>query len=142
MSPVEFDQAAEDGTRVRLKDRSQCFYEDEWYEADITAGLRMIHTHTGESHRVDPELLEQLTTAREAESGAVGGVKAVKMLDGIARMLGAEAACWIRDAASGVDRREKPLRRGTELRAAELAEAETAAPDRWNRRVQITIWRR
>lgn len=48
---------------MRLKDRSLCFYEDEWYEPAASRGHRWIETHTGETHDVDADLLAQLTGA-------------------------------------------------------------------------------
>ena len=64
MKSDEFDQAAVDGTPVRLKDRSACYYTNEWYLPGLGAdGERWIETHTGENHDVDEELLEKLRTA-------------------------------------------------------------------------------
>ena len=50
---------------VRLKDRSRCYYRNEWYEPTVgDDGRLLMNTHTGEVKEVDGELLDQLRTAR------------------------------------------------------------------------------
>ena len=62
MTRKQFLDAADRGQPVRLKDRSRCFYEDEWYHPYAAPDGRLaIATHTGEHHDVDDTLLEALT---------------------------------------------------------------------------------
>ena len=62
MTRKQFLDAADREQPVRLKDRSQCFYEDEWYRPYTAPDGRLaIATHTGEQHDVDDTLLEALT---------------------------------------------------------------------------------
>lgn len=62
MTRKQFLDAADRERPVRLKDRSRCFYEDEWYRPHTAADGRLaIAAHTGEQHDVDETLLENLT---------------------------------------------------------------------------------
>ena len=62
MTRKQFLDAADRGRPVRLKDRSRCFYEDEWYRPHTAPDGRLaIAAHTGEQHDVDDTLLEDLT---------------------------------------------------------------------------------
>ena len=62
MTRKQFLDAADRGRPVRLKDRSRCFYEDEWYHPHTAPDGRLaIDAHTGEQHAVDDTLLENLT---------------------------------------------------------------------------------
>ena len=62
MTRKQFLDAADRGRPVRLKDRSRCFYEDEWYRPHTTPDGRLaIAAHTGEQHDVDNTLLDNLT---------------------------------------------------------------------------------
>ena len=62
MTRKQFLDAADRGRPVRLKDRSRCFYEDEWYHPHAAPGGRLaISAHTGEQHDVDDTLLDALT---------------------------------------------------------------------------------
>ena len=62
MTRKQFLNAADRGRAVRLKDRSRCFYEDEWYRPLAAPdGRLVIAAHTGERHDVDDTLLENLT---------------------------------------------------------------------------------
>ena len=62
MTRKQFLDAADQGRPVRLKDRSRCFYEDEWYRPHTTPdGGLALAAHTGEQHDVDDTLLENLT---------------------------------------------------------------------------------
>ena len=63
MTRAEFDHAAKEMIPVRLKDRSQCNYVNEWYMPFIDDdGTHCIDTHTGKTHLVDDSLLEALRT--------------------------------------------------------------------------------
>ena len=63
MTEREFRTAARSGTPVRLKDRCTCFYQNEWYRpVEDGDGKLRIHTHTGETRDVGPELLDSLRT--------------------------------------------------------------------------------
>lgn len=63
MTAAEFTAAAAEGRRVRLLDRSRCFYIDERYEPAVNDdGTFIIHTHTGEDINVSDNLLAELTT--------------------------------------------------------------------------------
>ena len=62
MTRKQFLEAADRGRPVRLKDRSRCFYEDEWYRPCTGPDGRLaIAAHTGEQHEVDGALLDNLT---------------------------------------------------------------------------------
>ena len=62
MTRKQFLDAAGREQPVRLKDRSRCFYEDEWYRPYTAPDGRLaIAAHTGEQHDVDDALLEDLT---------------------------------------------------------------------------------
>lgn len=62
MTRKQFLDAADRGRPVRLKDRSRCFYEDEWYRPHAAPDGRLaISAHTGEQHDVDDTLLDALT---------------------------------------------------------------------------------
>ena len=62
MTRDEFLAAADRGRPVRLKDRSLCFYEDEWYRPyGAPDGRLAVAAHTGEQHDVDDAVLENLT---------------------------------------------------------------------------------
>lgn len=62
MTRKQFLDAADRGQPVRLKDRSRCFYEDEWYRPHAAPDGRLaISAHTGEQHDVDDTLLDNLT---------------------------------------------------------------------------------
>ncbi len=64
MTRKQFLDAADRGRPVRLKDRSRCFYEDEWYRPHTAPDGRLaIAAHTGEQHDVDETLLKDLTDA-------------------------------------------------------------------------------
>ena len=71
MTRKQFLDAADRGRPVRLKDRSRCFYEDEWYRPHAAPDGRLaISAHTGEQHDVDDTLLDaqrnpQVHTSRE-----------------------------------------------------------------------------
>ena len=63
MTRDEFTNAVSADQRVRLTDRSRCFYTDEWYEPFFRDdGGPAIYTHTGETFEVDDALLAELTT--------------------------------------------------------------------------------
>ena len=63
MTHEEFTAAVADGRKVRLRDRTRCFYVDEWYEPNILDnGARVLYTHTGETIKANDDLLAQLTT--------------------------------------------------------------------------------
>ena len=62
MTRKQFLDAADRERPVRLKDRSRCFYEDEWYRPHaVPDGRLAISAHTGEQHDVDDTLLDTLT---------------------------------------------------------------------------------
>ena len=63
MTHEEFTAAVADGRKVRLRDRTRCFYVDEWYEPIIRDnGAPALYTHTGETIEAGDNLLAQLTT--------------------------------------------------------------------------------
>ena len=63
MTQEEFTAAVADGRKVRLRDRTRCFYVDEWYEPIVLDnGTRVLYTHTGETIEANDDLLAQLTT--------------------------------------------------------------------------------
>ena len=63
MTQEEFTAAVADGRKVRLRDRTRCFYVDEWYEPIVLDnGSRVLYTHTGETFEANDDLLAQLTT--------------------------------------------------------------------------------
>ncbi|MCY4638087.1 MAG: hypothetical protein OXG04_26945 [Acidobacteria bacterium] len=81
MTRADFEAAAREGTRVRLKDRSRCNYRNEWYAPRAEPdGALFIDTHTGESRTVDAELLAAL---RLQEQGPTVGdaIAALETLD-------------------------------------------------------------
>ena len=62
MTRKQFLDAADRGRPVRPKDRSRCFYEDEWYHPHAAPDGRLaITAHTGEQHDVDDTLLDART---------------------------------------------------------------------------------
>ena len=63
MTHEEFTAAVADGRKVRLRDRTRCFYVDEWYEPIIRDnGAPALYTQTGETIEASENLLAQLTT--------------------------------------------------------------------------------
>ena len=63
MTHEEFTAAVAGGRKVRLRDRTRCFYVDEWYEPIILDnGDPAIYTHTGKTIEANDDLLAQLTT--------------------------------------------------------------------------------
>ena len=62
MTRDEFLDAADRRRPVRLKDRSLCFYDDEWYRPYTAPDGRLaVAAHTGEQHDVDDAVLKNLT---------------------------------------------------------------------------------
>ena len=63
MTLAQFTEAAAEGRRVRLLDRSRAFYVDEWYDPIVNDdGTLRLHTHTGNNIDIGDDLLAQLTT--------------------------------------------------------------------------------
>ena len=66
MTEQEFDEAAASQRPVRLKDRSRCYWRNEWYLPRIgDDGRRFIDTHTGERHAADDGMLDALRAQHE-----------------------------------------------------------------------------
>lgn len=62
MTRTQFTEAAAEGRRVRLIDRSRAFYVDEWYDPIVNDnGTLGLDAHTGETIEVGDGLLAQLT---------------------------------------------------------------------------------
>ena len=63
MTKGEFDRAVRSRTPVRLKDRTACFYQNEWYRPIRgRGGERQMEKHNGDVEVVDAELLDKLRT--------------------------------------------------------------------------------
>ena len=126
MTRKQFLDAADRGRPVRLKDRSRCFYEDEWYRPLAAPDGRLaIAAHTGERHDVDDTLLEDLTdeipplTVAHVLHATPGGDEARTVLviadpDGNLRALGAyDVKPTSITAANGELREAEPQEPGT-----------------------------
>ena len=76
MTPQEFREAAEAEQCVRLKDRTACFYENEWYLPSVGSdgALEIIDIERGTRLPANAELVEALETKRKGHT--VGELRA------------------------------------------------------------------